>query len=340
MLNLWFLIPGILITGIAVYDIIFTTFAPKGASYISSRVATYTWKCILFISRKLDSRSILSGAGILIICIILLAWITSIWLGSALIFMSDPEAVLDTNTKVVADVSDRVYYAGYVLSTLGNGDFSGGSSGWQIYTAVLSFFGIMLITIAISYMVPVISAVTDRRTLSIQVASLGHCPQSILLNHWDGKSFKSLEGNMMQLKEKVALHGQLHLSYPILQYFQNNEKLTALMPNLIALDEALTIVNYMVPEQHRPDKTILQPMRIIVSSFFSSLASTTTYKIIYEVPDIKTDKLLSAGVPLKSPSEEQLKKINEKRVLLNSILENSGWHWNEIYNELGSTRFT
>lgn len=338
-MNIWLLITGILITGIAIYDLIFTTFAPKGASYISNAVSVYTWKIILFISRKTNNRSILNGAGIVVIGTILMTWVSAIWFGSALIFMSDPDAVRHTTTKAIANIPERVYYAGYVLSTLGNGDFSGGSSGWRIYTAVLSFFGLMLITIAISYMVPVISAVTERRTLSIQVASLGHCPQSILLNHWDGESFKKLEANMMQLKEKVALHGQLHLSYPILQYFQNNEKLTALMPNLIALDEALSILHYMVPEQYRPEKTILQPMRIIVSSFFSSLAKTTTYTMMEKVPDIRTDKLLEAGVPLKIPSSEELKGLQKKRILLNSILENSGWHWNEIYNELGSTKF-
>lgn len=339
-MNLLLLISGLAITALATHDVLFTTFAPNGASHISGRVTSITWKIIHFISIKTGRRSILNGAGIVIICTILLSWVTMIWMGNALIFSADPQAVVHSNTKAAASYIDRIYYAGYVLSTLGNGDFKAGSSGWQIYTAVVSFYGLMLITIAISYMVPVISAVTDRRTLSIQIASLGHSPESILLNHWDGKDFKSLENSLSNLKEKIALHGQLHLSYPILQYFQNNKKLTALMPNIVALDEALSILHYLVPEQIRPKRYVLEPMRIIVASFFESLATTSSFKKAEDVPAIRTEELQRATVPLLVATEEELNELNKKRLFLKSILNNSGWQWKEIYAELKNERFS
>jgi hypothetical protein len=339
-MNLFILLLGVLITGTAMYDIIYTTFAPSGSSYISHNVTSFTWKLMLLISRRTGKRYLLKGAGVIIICFVLLAWIASIWVGVSLIFSSDPQAVLNLDTNTPADYSDRIYYSGYVLSTLGNGDFRAGSNEWQIFTAIVSFFGLMLITIAISYMVPVLSAVTDRRALSIQIASLGHSPEAILLNHWDGKSFKRLETNLLQLREKIALHGQLHLSYPILQYFQNNEKLTALMPNLIALDEALTILHYRVPEHNKPESYILEPMRLIVNSFFDSLAKTSSFKACTYVPAIRIDKLKDVKIDLIILSEDQLNAIHKRRLFLNSILENCGWYWDEIYDDLHQTRFS
>lgn len=339
-MNFWLLISGLVITALATHDVLFTTFAPNGASHISGRVTSITWKTIHFISVKAGRRSILNGAGIVIICTILLSWVTMIWIGNALIFSADPQAVVHSSTRAAASYTDRIYYAGYVLSTLGIGDFKAGSSGWQIYTAIVSFYGLMLITIAISYMVPVISAVTDRRTLSIQIASLGHCPESILLNHWDGKDFKNLENSLFSLKEKIALHGQLHLSYPILQYFQNNKKITALMPNIVALDEALYILHYLVPEQIRPKRHVLEPMRIIVRSFFDSLATTSSFKEVENIPAIRTEKLECAAVPLLTLSGEQLNELNKRRLFLKSILNNSGWQWKEIYVELQNERFS
>lgn len=338
-MNLFLLIIGLSITGIAAFDIVYTTFAPNGPSVISGRVTNYTWKVMHIISDKTDNRSFLNGAGVVIICMILMSWIVLIWLGHFLIFSSDPQAVIQSSSKIAASYPDRIYYTGYVLSTMGNGDFKAGTNAWQVYTAVVSFFGLILITIAISYMVPVLSAVTDRRTLSIQVASLGHSPESILLNHWDGNSFVSLEKNLMDLKGKIALHGQLHLSYPILQYFQNNKKLTALLPNLMALDEALIILRYMVDEQKRPRNYILDPFRIIMDSFFDSFVRTSPVKDTAEVPFIRLNELLNANIPLKTPSEQQLAELNKRRLLLNKILESSGWYWEEIYNDIQTSRF-
>ena len=65
-------------------------------------------------------------------------------------------------------------FTGYTLSTLGNGDFKPGTSFWRIYTVIISLSGLSILTIAITYLVQVLTAEISKRRLSIYIATLGY----------------------------------------------------------------------------------------------------------------------------------------------------------------------
>jgi hypothetical protein len=54
-------------------------------------------------------------------------------------------------------VVNKIFYTGYTLSTLGLGDMEPEGNFWDIL-AILSFTGLILISIAITYLIPVVSA--------------------------------------------------------------------------------------------------------------------------------------------------------------------------------------
>jgi hypothetical protein len=54
---------------------------------------------------------------------------------------------VETNTSTT--VVNKIFFTGYTLSTLGLGDIEPEGNFWDILTAVLSFTGLILISIAI-----------------------------------------------------------------------------------------------------------------------------------------------------------------------------------------------
>lgn len=327
--NIYFIL-GALILALTSYDLIFTTFAPRGSGFISDTVTTFVWKFFGFFCRATGNRSFLNGAGIIIVCTMLVLWVLLLWAGNVFIFMSDSDAVVASTTNVPADLNERIYYAGYVLSTMGNGDFKAGTDAWRIYSAFISFSGLILITIAISYMVPVLSAITERRALSIRIAAIGNSPQRMLLNNWNGKSFERLNDQLSGLAQDIAHQGQLHLAYPVLHYFHHEDKNVALLPNLAALDEAITLLLLFVPEDCQPAQQQIIPLRKAISTFLESLNSIFLHPDKSEVPPMDISHLRLAGVPLKQPKEDDLEHLNLRRRTLKAMVDNDGWRWEEV----------
>lgn len=199
-----YLVIGALLIGTVCYDLIYTTFSPRGAGFVSSTVSTFIWRSFFWMSRLFKTKQVLNGAGIVIVVAVLLTWVLLLWAGNTLVYLSDPEAVINSTSKVPADLAQRIYFTGYNLSTMGNGDYKAGTDAWRIYTAFISFSGLIMITIAITYMVPVLSAVTARRALSIRIAAIGRSPQKMLLNNWNGKDFKNLESHFEKDRKSVV----------------------------------------------------------------------------------------------------------------------------------------
>jgi hypothetical protein len=55
---------------------------------------------------------------------------------------------------------------------------------------ILSFTGLILISIAITYLIPVVSAEIAKRKISVTINTIGGSVEEMLLNYWDGKDFR------------------------------------------------------------------------------------------------------------------------------------------------------
>ncbi|MFD2515720.1 potassium channel family protein [Pontibacter locisalis] len=324
-----YLVTGICVVALTSYDVIYTTFA-RGAGIVTDIVTTFVWKGVGLFCKITKSKSVLNGAGIITVCSLLIIWVMLLWVGNTLIFMSDSDAVVNSTTNVPADFKERIYFTGYILSTMGNGDFKGGTDAWRIYSSFISFSGLILITIAISYIVPVLSAIITQRTVSIKIAAIGDSPQQILLNNWDGESFKRLEVHLEGLDQDIIQQGQLHLAYPVLHYFHNDEKKVSLVPNLAALDEALTLLLLYVPEDLHPGKQYIVPVRKAITSFLESVTKIFINSDGSEAPNMDFSELPKAGVPLRQPSLKEIEQLELRRQILKAMVNNDGWSWEQL----------
>jgi hypothetical protein len=326
------LISGIVILFLVLSDIINTTLTPHGGGKITLYFSRFSWKFYLYLNRNYGGKKLLNLSGTIITSQILVIWISLLWLGYFLVFAYDPASVVNSTTGQQAGLIDKLYYIGYTLSTLGYGDYQGGTPFWRVFSSIISFSGLILITIAITYLVPINSAEIEKRKLSIYITTLGASPQEILMNAWNGENFKALNDHFHELTDMIITTGQNNLAYPILYYFHTSNKNESGPLNICALDEALTILMYYIPDELQPDNHYIYPLRKSITVYINNLR-IADISPNEEAPNLPDLSMLTRGeVPLKEEGElvQDFESLQKRRKLLKAMLKNDGWKWDEM----------
>ncbi|WP_017733460.1 two pore domain potassium channel family protein [Nafulsella turpanensis] len=333
-MNYVFLVAGIVIVCLAGVDVLVSTLAPRGTGFFSTRLRSVIWNFFHWCGQGRGESRMLNYAGMFTVAAWLFGWILMLWIGNFLIYLSAPDSVLYSGTNASAGPIDKLYFTGYVLSTMGNGDFKPGGGWWSVYSAVISFSGFVTITLAITYLVPVLSAEMEKRKTSIYIHSLGASPEEILINAWNGKDFSRLTQHFGSLTDSIMSQAQKHVAYPVLHNFHSHLHQEALAINLVTLDEALSI---LLLYGHNETYTIEQqiyPLRFAISDYLATLANAFIEPSNNEPGPFRMERLRQSAIPFKQENEDirmDKERLRLRRKLLLGMLENDGWHWGNIY---------
>ena len=333
---------GVFILILVISDIVITTLAPHGAGKITTVLSRYSWKVFLYLSQSYGSHKILNRSGMLVIVVVFTLWIFFLWTGYTLIFCVDENSLVSVNTGRTTTIEEKFYYVGYTLSTLGYGDLHGGNAFWRIFSSFISFTGLVLITIAVTYLVPITSAEISKRKLSIYIASLGSSPLEILINGWNGNDFRRLNDHFTTLSDMILQLGQNHSAYPVLHYFHTSNKQEAITINLAALDEAVSILFHFIPKEKRPIDQAFLPLRRAITSYLHTLKAAHITPANEAPPFPEISILNQYNIPFDEDEEKfktYYKKLQKRRKMLLSLLKNDGWTWDEMLGPKFETEF-
>lgn len=313
-------------------DLINTSLSVHGAGFITKRLSKTIWTILLAIHKKTGARKHLELGGAFILVAILINWLLLIWISASLLFISQPDSLMNVETNTTTTVVNKIFYTGYTLSTLGLGDMEPEGPFWDVLTAILSFTGLILISIAITYLIPVVSAEIIKRRISVYITTLGCSVDEILLNYWNGKNFKELEQPFIRLSDSIILHAQNHKAYSVLHFFHSSDKKEAFALNLTNLDEVLTMLLHNIPAENQPSFNVLMGLRKAITSYLVTLpeAFITHGDEIPPLPELTA--LESKGIQLIQGKTADLayEKIKSRRRLLLSLIKDDGWKWSDL----------
>ncbi|MFP5252286.1 MAG: ion channel [Actinomycetes bacterium] len=243
------------------FDALSTTLSiGAAAGPLTSRLGAGWWRTARRLARAPDSPIIVS-AGPVVVLLTICVWLGSLWGGWTLVFAADPDAVISSATRAPASGWSRVYFAGFTAFTLGVGDYVPNGQPWEVLTAVAVVSGLGLTTLAITYLVPVVSAVTARRVQANTIAGMGATPQDIVLTGLRDDRFPFLEHRLQALSDSILETAERHLSYPVLHYFHSAERHVDLRTQALLLDEAVTLLAHGVRDDVRPNPAVLDGTR-------------------------------------------------------------------------------
>lgn len=324
------LILGVAIQIAVLIDIFKTIIYINGGGIISSFTAKSIWRIFFKLSNGNGNNKILNLAGPFILMAFLFIWITSIWLGYCLIYISDTYSVIDNRSETPATILDKIYYVGYTLTSLGNGGFRAGSDKWQLISNIVGLNSMIFISLGISYLLPVLQAVIDKRSLAVHINTLGSTPEEIIKNGFDGKSFDMLYQRFSTLENLLIKHGERHLAYPILHYFHTDKKTQSIPLNLALLDEVITIQEiYNI--DNSPKNYNWKIIRRALDNYYERLSNDFIIAA-EDVPQFYYKEKLNAEFANKvmASQETKLSKLEERRKKVLGYVRNDGWKWDDV----------
>lgn len=319
---------GTLILVASIVDLVWTTLWVEGqAGPLTSRLMTGTWTALRRVGERRPGALVLAGPSILILTLI--AWIVLPWAGWTLIFGSAERTLLDSFAGRPISWTDRVYFVGYTIFTLGNGDLVPRDGVWQIATTLATANGMLLLTLSVTYILSVLDAVSQKRAFANNATGLGESGETFVRTSWDGEEFRGLDVLLTTLGSELGTLTANHHPYPILHYFYSERAGRSPVVAIAVLDEALTLLRFGVREEDRPSEAVVESARSSVESYLETLNANFVTSADRAPPAPDLGALDDAGVPT-VPDEEfesAVADLEDRRRALLGLIESDVRQW-------------
>jgi voltage-gated potassium channel Kch len=321
--------PVILI--VVMIDIVWSTLSTHGAGPLSRRLTLKGWLFFRWLHRRIQSHRLLKANVVIILIANFFMWVLLLWAGWAMIFSVSESAVIHLETGEPAATVDRIYFTGMTLLTLGTGDFVAETPMWRLIMAIASLNGLVVITLVITYLLPVVSAEIDRRQLALMIWGLGEDATAIVINGWNDDNFSGLEDKLYDAAQLLTRHAERHLAYPILQFFHAADSQAELAARVVTLDDAATLLESCVDCDPPVSSSVLRTLRAALDRHLRrvELYHVSTADDPPPTPDF--DAIRHSGVPLYEQSrvDAVFDDMADHRKLLQGFLRADGWSWGD-----------
>lgn len=266
---------------------------------------------------------LMTWSGPLAVITIIVTWLVLLWSGWSLLFLSHTDAVVDATTGAPADAWNRLYYTGVAAFTLGFGDFVPGTVASQVLTGVALVSGLALTSMAITYLVPVVTAVVEQRHQARRIASLGATPHAAVLNGWDGGITPHLQRRLESLADDVLLAAVRGQSYPTLHLFQAGDAEGDLRLQAGFLDDVLMLLEHGL-ESGRPPPGLMADTRQAIDQLM--VRTAPSHRV--EPRHLDLSALRRAGLPVVAPEvfRTALEQEAGHRARIASFAATSPWY--------------
>ncbi|WP_160164087.1 potassium channel family protein [Nafulsella turpanensis] len=270
----------------------------------------------------------LNISGMAVNLSVLASWIFFIWLGLFLVYSFNPEGIVDSSGRE-ATVVERIYFTGYVLSTLGIGNFKPTTPFFEILTSLFSFYGFVFFSTSMTYLLSVSSAVAHKWSLASSINSLGSNPSEIVNKFLKMDSSFSYQ-QISNLQQMIGQYSINYKTYPVFHYFHNADGEISIGTSIARLDEAVSIM--LNNRKFDPIREELQMLRESLDQLFKNLKKRFRNKADEE-PEINWYNLqLPEDLLMEGFSEDQT--LPERRKILTGMLQNENRNWKNVYPNL------
>ena len=341
---------GTAVLVLTAFDLLKTVLTVRGGGPVTGRANAWLWDAALGVHARLDNHRALAAVGPVLATLTLVSWLVGLWLGWTLVFCGAAEAVVAAKDQGPAGLVERVYFAGYTLTTLGLGDFNALGAGWRVATVLTAASGLMLFTMAITYIVPIVDATVTLRQLATHIDGLGDDPLDVVARSWDGHpdasggtngapgtGFDPLRTHLTSLTPLVATVRQRYLAYPILHYFHSDDPRMSAPLRLAALDEAVTLLTHAVEPRVRLPRQVVAPLRAQLNGYLEMLEAQWIEPAAEPPPGYRLAELRAEGIPCVTDAElaDALGERAMHRRRLAGLVASDGQAWATVVERRG-----
>lgn len=170
MLNILFVLLGLLIWGWVMADFVMTTVSAQGQGRTSRWIAERLWDGALAVLRRWDGRRVRAVIGPIILTLIGGFWIFGTWAAWMLLF-SGTNSLQITTSNEPSDVLGTFVYTGSSLSTAGSSQIEVAGLLGGALTVLAAVNGMVVLTLTVSFILNLIQTIQSGRAFSLRVSS-------------------------------------------------------------------------------------------------------------------------------------------------------------------------
>ena len=334
---------GAAVVVLVVVDVVWSTLSiGSGMGPVSRAWVSAVWRRVLSRHHRTGrDHDRLARRGFWLLLSVAVLWVVLLLAGWSLVMQAGDRTALASDGSS-AGVGERVYLAAYSVVTLGLGDIEPGNGYGQLVIILAAITGLMLLTLTVTYFVPLVTAASDKRQMGSLLAGLGRPPQETITMAWDGEQLAELSSHLTSLTSSVTSLSQQHVIYPVLDLLPARTRTTSAALGMAALDEFLTLHDVVLDPSARLPRMAVQPLRHAVQVYLETLRDGFVPRTSGTPGRPSVDALREAGVPLTSPAvwDAGYESLAERRELLLALVQDDGWTWDDVYSEgdLGQPR--
>lgn len=213
-------------------DIFLTVlYARAGTGLLAPRWNRLVWGLIRRVAGLLGRHrsTALSAGGPLIVISLIAFWALGLTVGAALLIRPElGTSIRPSSGAASTDFVTAWLVAGNSLSIVGGGDYSPHSTGTRLLYLLNSLVGASVLSLVLSYLVQVYSALRERNALALTVdlmtGGTGDAAEMLARLAPDG-DFSSATSELGNLVSPLAKTKEAHHFYPLLFYFRFREPL-------------------------------------------------------------------------------------------------------------------
>lgn len=306
-------------------DLVWTALGVShGSGPLTRAVLRVGWQAATPLRHR-QSHGWLAAAGLLTVLATLGLWVVLLWAAWSLIFLSSSGGIVD-RAGVAAGGWDRVYFAGYSLFTLGNGEFQPAGAIWQTATVLTALSGLSVVSLAIAYLVLVASAAAERHTVAVQISLLGERPEEVVLGWWAARRSAQNESRIAALEAPIVELTQRHLAYPVLHFFHSAQRRASPSLAIAVLDDAITVLTFGVAQSVRPPGPMLNGVRRAIDDYLDLVGHGYRGPCV-RPPPLSLHELAASGIPVVDQDEfgRVLEDLAPRRLALHQLVAAEGF---------------
>jgi hypothetical protein len=322
---------GTALLAFILFDAFITILSLHGAGPLTNTLTKGIWYVLLKLHQKKPIHKVLSFTGPLLLVGIVLIWFVILFIGWFFIFLSFKGSIVQSITNQPTTLLEKLYFTGTTLSDLGYGDFVPILFPWTLLSTISALSATLLITLSLTYILPVVSAGVEKKQLAKSIFNMGESAWEIIENAWSKSSKGSLDSYILNLLPSIEQFSLKHLSYPILNFFHSTTLKSSTSRAILNLSDAIFLVGSGTEGDDRPAEGFIT----LTMSTIEGYADLSSKNISIETncstlscnQHLTQDVLISLGLKTSDPNKfrEKLDHYLELRKKLVVLCAEDGW---------------
>jgi len=240
---------GILLMGVALWDVVITVLYARAKGGIIARTVSYlTWQLFRGLAYLFPRREgrILPFCGPAVLIMLVAAWALTLTLAAALIVQPAlGQGIQASKGPTPTDFITALYAAGGSLSIVGASDFTPHGPVWRLYFLFNSLVGASVISLTLTYLMQVYSALLRRNSFALTLHELTNETDNaaeLICSLGPRGDFQTGATTLADLSSEMATIKETHHFYPVLFYFRFQESYYSVSQMTFLALDAVTLI--------------------------------------------------------------------------------------------------